>query len=104
MNSFKELQNNQIKLFAEARQKRVYERVHHSLGSLRFLSTIVEMYVPVMADTVVSLVGGPITAGDVNPDASGVNTDSKELKDDKIGPPSGPFFLEEDKGDSPRNH
>ncbi len=100
MNCFKELEEDQIKLFAEARHKRVYDRVHGSLGSLRFLSSIIEMYVPVMADTMVSLSGGAAIS---TPDS--VEKADEQLTDsnDKSGrPPSGPALLGGEEADIPR--
>lgn len=91
MNSFKELENNQVKLFAEARSKRVYEKVNGNLGGLRFLGHIIEMYIPVMADTVVNLTAGENTSisDDEDPD---IDMDGilEDLPDDDT-PPSGPI-------------
>ncbi|PHI20496.1 hypothetical protein CEQ90_07020 [Lewinellaceae bacterium SD302] len=97
MNSFKELENDQIRLFAEARHKRVYDRVYGSLGSLRFISSIIEMYVPVMADTVVSLTGGSSLFPQEN-----VEEESTDSNGDIQRPPSGPALPDDDETDIPR--
>lgn len=58
MNSFKELEKYQVKLFAERRDERVRTNLEGSLDVMRFLGAILEVYMPVMADTFVSLSGG----------------------------------------------
>jgi len=58
MNSFKQLEEEQIKLFAERTEDRVRNKLEGTLDALRFFGAVLEIYMPLMADTVVTLTGG----------------------------------------------
>lgn len=93
MNSFKELQRQQVTLFAERKTEKVYERLSGTLDTMRFLGSILEVYMPVMADTVVCLTGGESNAlEEYNPWLEeSTDTDYEDLSDNKgISEPRGP--------------
>lgn len=103
-NSFKELENAQVRLFDHQRQKRVLNRVEGTLDTLRMFGRIFEMYVPVLGDTLITLGGkdGPAppeaeesevpSPDDDGP--SGGDAGNSELPDDE--PPKGPDFTIDD--------
>lgn len=55
MNNFKTLEAQQTALFTKQKEKVVFDRVSGTMDVFRFLGAIVEMYVPVMANTIVGL-------------------------------------------------
>ncbi|MBB4079606.1 hypothetical protein GGR28_002231 [Lewinella aquimaris] len=58
MNSFLALQEQELTAFTEARQVRVRQRVERELKSAEFIGSLIELFGPVMADTVNVLGGG----------------------------------------------
>ncbi len=58
MKNFKELEAQQIALFSPHKEKVIFDRVSGTMDVFRLLGAIVEIYVPVMASTVVNLTGG----------------------------------------------
>ena len=64
MNNFKQLEEDQILLFKEEKEKKLFDNLESTLGTLRFFGAIFELYMPVMADTMVSMGGGSPTVSD----------------------------------------
>ncbi len=58
MNSFLALREQEVRAFVSERQDRVRDRVESRLRTIQFWGDVVELFVPVMADTVTSLAGG----------------------------------------------
>lgn len=80
-NSFKELENTQITLFTPQREKRVFRKVKSAIGTLRFVGSIVEMFIPVMGDTITAMFG-----------ASQKKTPANQSGQVPRNPPQGPDF------------
>lgn len=93
-NSFKELQDTQVRLFAQQSEKRVFDRVEGTLNTLRLFGSIFEMYVPVLGDTLLTL-GGKETD---NPEDQGTDQGEDEALDQQQLPPTGPDFTTDDPG------
>ena len=89
MNSFLALREQEVKTFVDERQDRVRARVESRLRTLQFWGDVVELFVPMMADTVTSLTGGEptdpapdyftILEGERESEAGGGPTDRDEI-------------------------
>lgn len=98
-NSFKELENAQMRLFAQQKEERVFNKVEGSVNTLRFLGNIVEMYVPVLGNTLMSLVGDPKKVEENSEEQEDISLKKLERggkRTDSKKPPSGPDFTGED--------
>lgn len=89
-NSFKELEDAQVRLFDHQRQKRVFDRVESTLDTFRLFGSIFEMYVPILGETLMTL------GGKENENAS-VEQDDAPVRHKQI-PPSGPDFTTDESG------
>lgn len=98
MNSFKLLEDEDgLRLFQPERKERIRDKVQGRLETMRFLGTILEMYVPVMADTVTNLTGGEgrsLYADELPEDFEFPDTDF--TSDENQLPPSGPVIDKDD--------
>lgn len=92
-NSFKELQDTQVRLFAQQSEKRVFDKVEGTLNTLRLFGSIFEMYVPVLSDTLLTLSGGEIDSAATEPETP--QSDDKKEQTEKL-PSPGPDFSTDD--------
>ena len=58
MNAFLQLQDQDLRAFAAERQHSVRQRVERSLRSAEYVASIIELFGPVMADTLNVMSGG----------------------------------------------
>ena len=58
MNAFLQLQDQDLQAFASERQHSVRQRVERNLRSAEYVASIIELFGPVMADTLNVLSGG----------------------------------------------
>lgn len=87
MNNFKALQAKQMALFEKEKQKAVFERLNGTMDVFRFVGAIVEMYVPVMANTVIGLTSADGGLGqDLFPEEEIPLDDGDNIPDKPRGP------------------
>lgn len=87
-NNFLVLQENDEEAFNNSpNNARVYNGVESQLSVLRFLGSVFNMYVPVMADTILNVTGGGDAAHSITaPLGLEENTGSQSHSDEPLGP------------------
>ena len=86
MNSFLALRNEELTAFSGERRQTVRRRVERNLRTAEFIASVVELFGPVMADTVNVLGGGQSML-----EGESLRTYSETDDDDPFGaPPAGP--------------
>ena len=69
-NPFKEIENEGVRSFyAEERDQRVRSGINSTLGTVRFLGKIADVYLNRLVDTMVCLTGGGVRDDRSNPEA-----------------------------------
>ena len=84
----------EVRAFVEERQDRVRHRVESRLRTLEFWGDVLELFVPVMADTVTSLTGGEPIAPDVSY-LTILEGERQDNDEDSDTPPPGPSDRDE---------
>ncbi|MEM8585821.1 MAG: hypothetical protein AAGF87_16205 [Bacteroidota bacterium] len=91
-NSFKKLAAiSEVEFRESGRESSIRQRLEGTLGTLRIIGAVLEIYLPRMADTVVGLSGGDIVE---SPNSDEVNDQAKL---DKPEGPQGPEELDNPK-------
>jgi len=85
MNSFLQLEDEDISRFVVERQDAVREAVHSKLSTHQFIGDVVELFFPKLADTVTVLLGGDVIA--TEPNYLTISGDESDESDDTPPPP-----------------
>lgn len=87
MNNFLLIQEDDEQAFnASPQNDRVYDQIESQLSVLRFIGSVVNMYLPVMADTVLNITGG----GTIPPTANSLPATAEDKNELPPSEPSGP--------------
>ncbi|MEL7161054.1 MAG: hypothetical protein AAFN92_09865 [Bacteroidota bacterium] len=93
MNSFLQLEAEDIQQFVVERQDTVRETVHDRVSTHQFIGDVVELFFPRMADTMTVLLGGDVAEPD--PNYFTLSEDEPEDTNQDRLPPAGPTGQDE---------
>jgi hypothetical protein len=89
MNNFLLLQEDDEKAFNNSPQNdRVYSQIESQLSTLRFFGSVLNMYLPVMADTVMNVARGGTIPSTYNSLTSSKGENNEKPSTESLGPDS----------------
>ena len=97
-NAFLLLRDLELADFAVERQERVRVRVETQLKTAEFIGSVVELFLPLAADTLTTMAGGePLSTDTPYLSAATLEAESQRRATDDLSPPPGPMINPDDR-------